>query len=286
MNKNAQINVLTIDIEEWYHTGVLLTEDEWRMHPPRINLFLPQVLDKLDEYQIKATFFCLGWIARNYPDVIKRIQQHGHEIACHTDMHPFINKMTPDAFAQDLRSALDSIQHITGEKINTFRAPAFSISNDTTWAFQVLADNGIEIDCSIFPTTRSFGGFPSFGEAIPTLIKYKDCLIKEFPISAKTVLGKKIVFGGGGYLRLFPYWMIKNMMKSLDYNMTYLHLRDFDVEQFRFRNVSMMRYFKMYYGIKHAFSKFDRLLGDFTWMSVKQAAQLIDFEKVKVVELF
>ena len=255
------------------------------MQPPRIDLFLPQVLDLLDKQHIKATFFCLGWIARNYPAVIKRIQQYGHEIACHSDMHPFINKMTPDAFAQDLRLAIDSIQDITGEKINTFRAPAFSITEDATWAFQVLADNGIEVDCSIFPSTRSFGGFSSFGEAIPALIKYKDCLIKELPISAKTILGKQIVFGGGGYLRLFPYWMIKKMMKGLDYNITYLHLRDFDATQFRFRNVSMMRYFKMYYGIKHAFPKFEKLLKDFEWMNVKQAVRMIDFEKVKTVEL-
>jgi polysaccharide deacetylase family protein (PEP-CTERM system associated) len=285
MNTNRQINILTIDIEEWYHTGVLLTEEEWRNHPPRIDLYLPQVLDKLDEHNITATFFCLGWIARNYPGVIKRIQQCGHEIACHTDMHPFIRKMTPDTFAQDLKMSLDSIQDITGEKINTFRAPAFSISEDSTWAFQVLAEHGIEIDCSIFPADRSFGGFPSFGEAIPTLIKYKNCLIKELPISAKTILGRQIVFSGGGYFRLFPYWMIRKIMNGLDYNMTYLHMRDFDVEQYRFKNVSMMRYFKLYYGIRSAFPKFEKLLRDFKWMNVKQAVQLIDFETVKIVEL-
>jgi len=283
-----KMNILTFDIEEWYHANNvsdLFTEEAWLNYPPRIDLYLPRILDKLDECKTKATFFCLGWIARTYPDVIKRIRQHGHEIACHTDKHLLINKMTPEAFDQDLKLALDSIQNITGEKITTFRAPSFSISEDAAWAFQVLAENGIEIDCSIFPVTRSFGGFPSYGEAAPALLKYKDHLIKEFPISTATILGKPVVFSGGGYFRLFPYPIIKKMMKGLDYNMTYLHIRDFDAEQYRFKQLPTMKYFKMYYGLKQAYPKFEKMLGDFVWIDVNQAVQQIDFEKVKTIKL-
>ena len=285
MKSKKQINILTFDIEEWYHTGILLSENEWLNYPPRIEEYLPKVLDKLDECQTKATFFCLGWIARTYPGVIKQIQQYGHEIACHTDKHLYVREMTPESFNEDLKLALDSIQNITGEKIVSFRAPAFSISENATWAFHVLAENGIEIDCSIFPTTRSFGGFPSFRETTPALIKYKDYIIKELPISIATILGKQVVFGGGGYFRLFPYWVIKKLMKRLDYNMTYLHMRDFDAEQYRFKQISFMRNFKLYYGIKHAYPKFEKMLRDFVWIDVKQAVQQIDFEKVETIKL-
>lgn len=285
MKKAEQLNILTFDIEEWYHFDILSTEKTWLSYPPRIDLYLPRVLDKLDELDTKATFFCLGWIARTYPDMIKRIQQRGHEIACHSDKHFFVREMTPESFNDDLRMALDSLENITGQKVVSFRAPAFTISEDATWAFEVLAKNGIENDCSIFPTTRSFGGFPSFGEATPTLIKYKDYEIKEFPISAGTILGKQVVFGGGGYFRLFPYWAIKKLMNELDYNITYLHMRDFDYKQPRMKNLSAPRYFKSYYGIKKAYPKFEKMLHDFKWVSLGQAIETIDISKMRILEL-
>lgn len=285
MKLTEQMNILTFDIEEWFHFDIFSPEETWLDFPPRIDLYLPRILDKLDEHQTKATFFCLGWIARAYPDVLKQIQQRGHELACHSDKHLFVREMTPESFNEDLVMALDSIENVIGQKVTSFRAPAFTISEDATWAFEVLASNGIESDCSIFPTTRSFGGFPSFGEAAPTLIKYKGYSIKEFPISAGTVLGKQMVFGGGGYFRLFPYWLIKKLMNQLDYNITYLHMRDFDYEQPRFKHLSGMRYFKSYYGIKNAYPKFEKMLNDFKWINVEQAISQIDYSKVRQLEL-
>jgi polysaccharide deacetylase family protein (PEP-CTERM system associated) len=285
MNTSGQINILTFDIEEWYHFDIFSTEDKWADYPPRIDLYLPRVLDKLDERQTQATFFCLGWIARTYPKIIKQIQQRGHEIACHSDKHLFVREMTPDAFHKDLRLALDSIENVTGQKVSSFRAPAFTLSEDATWAFEVLAQNGIENDCSIFPAPRSFGGFPSFGEASPTLIKYNGYQIKEFPISAGVIFGKQVVFGGGGYFRLFPYWLIKRLMNKSDYNITYLHMRDFDYEQPRFKYLSAIRYFKSYYGIKQAYPKFEKMLADFNWLSVGQAIQQVDFNSIRQIEL-
>lgn len=285
MNKATQLNILTFDIEEWYHFDIFSTEDKWLDYPPRIDLYLPRVLDKLDDHETKATFFCLGWIARTYPQVLKQIKQRGHEIACHSDKHFFVREMTPESFNQDLRQALDSIENVIGEKVTSFRAPAFTISEDATWAFEVLAKNGIENDCSIFPTTRSFGGFPSFGEAKPTLIIYKDYKIKELPINSATLFGKQIVFGGGGYFRLFPYSVIKKWMNQSDYNITYLHMRDFDYEQPRFKYLSKPRYFKSYYGIRQAYPKFEKMLADFKWISVGQAIQQIDFNAIRELVL-
>lgn len=285
MKTAGQINILTFDIEEWYHFDIFSTEDKWLDYPPRIDEYLPRVLDKLDECDTKATFFCLGWIARTYPQVIQRIQKRGHEIACHSDKHYFVREMTPESFDEDLRNCLKSIQDVTGEKVVSFRAPAFTISEDATWAFEVLAENGIENDCSIFPTTRSFGGFPSFGEAKPTLVNYKGYKIKEFPINTGKVLGKEFVFGGGGYFRLFPYPLIKKLMNESDYNMTYLHMRDFDYGQPRFKYLSAPRYFKSYYGIKQAYPKFEKMLKDFKWINLQQAVQQIDFDKVRKIKL-
>lgn len=283
--KTKQLNILSFDIEEWYHFDIFSSEETWLDYPPRIDEYLPRILDILDKHQTKATFFCLGWIARTYPDVLKRIQQRGHELACHSDKHFFVREMTPESFNEDLRVSKDSIEQVTGEKVTSFRAPAFSISEDSLWAFEVLAKNGIENDCSIFPTTRSFGGFPSFGEATPAILNYKGHQLREFPISTGKLLGKQLVFGGGGYFRLFPYWYIKKEMKKLDYNMTYLHMRDFDYEQPRFNHLSAMRKFKSYYGIKGAYPKFEKMLRDFNWMDLSQAIESIDWNTIRTIEL-
>lgn len=285
MSKIEQINVLTFDIEEWYHFDIFSTPDTWLTYTPRLDQYLPKILDKLDEQQTKATFFCLGWIARTYPNIIKEIKNRGHELACHTDKHFFVREMTPEAFEEDLKLALDSIENVIGEKVTAFRAPAFTITEDSTWAFEILARNGIDTDCSIFPTSRSFGGFPSFGEAVPSIIEYKDYRLKEFPINTGKVMGKEFVFGGGGYFRLFPYSLVKNLMTKSNYNMTYLHMRDFDYEQPRFKHLSKMRYFKCYYGIKGAYSKFEKMLNDFKWVNLKQASEIIDFNKVNIKKL-
>ncbi len=279
------MNILTFDIEEWYHFDIFSTEDKWDSYESRIDLYLPRVLDRLDEKDFKATFFCLGWIARKYPKIIKQIAKRGHEIGCHTDKHLFVKEMTPESFNEDLQMALNSLESLIGEKVISFRAPAFTITADVTWAFEVLAENGILNDSSIFPMTRSFGGFPSYVEAKPSIILYNDVIIKEFPMNTGKILGQNFVFSGGGYFRLFPYKTIKKLMNKSDYNITYLHMRDFDFKQQRLRHLSMMRYFKSYYGIKGTFSKYEKLMNDFKWVSVEEAVGLIDWGKVRKVIL-
>lgn len=279
------MNILTFDIEEWYHFDIYSTEDKWGNYEPRIDLYLPKVLDKLEEKNVKATFFCLGWIVRKYPDILKRIVERGHEIGCHTDKHFFVREMTPESFNEDLRLALDSIENVTGKKVVSFRAPAFTISEDSIWAFEILAKNGIINDSSIFPVMRSYGGFPSFGEAKPTLITHKGLSIKEFPMNTGKICGRDFVFGGGGYFRLFPLKIIKKLMNQSDYNITYLHMRDFDYEQYRFQYFTITRYFKSYYGLKGAYSKFEKMMDDFKWISMEQASEMIDWDKVRKLVL-
>jgi len=279
------MNILTFDIEEWYHFDVYSTEDKWDNYEPRIDLYLPKVLDKLEEKNIKATFFCLGWIVRKYPDILKRIVERGHEIGCHSDKHLFIKDMTPENFNVDLSSALKSIEDLIGKKVKSFRAPAFTITENEKWAFEVLVEHGIEYDCSIFPATRSYGGFPSFGESTPTIINCNNTFIKEFPINTGEIFGRKFVYGGGGYFRIFPYWLINYLLKHSNYSMNYLHMRDFDFDQPRFKYFTIERTFKSYYGLNGAYSKFIRLINDFQWVNVEQADKLIDWTNVRKLNL-
>lgn len=279
------MNILTFDIEEWYHFDVKSTEDKWLNYEPRIELYLPQVLDLLDLHGLKATFFCLGWIARIYPNIIKEIYKRGHEIACHSDKHFFVKDMTPSSFEKDLQVALASLEDIIGEKVKSFRAPSFTITESELWAFEILANQGIENDCSIFPATRSYGGFPLFGNGVPSLIEYNGIKLKEFPMNTMKIFNKDVVYSGGGYFRLFPYQLIKNKIKNSKYVMTYLHMRDFDYEQPKFSYFTIERTFKSYFGLKGAFPKFKKLISDFNWINVAEAAEEINWEKVKKINL-
>lgn len=171
------------------------------------------------------------------------------------------------------------------KKITIFRAPGFSITEKTKWAFYELANLGIEIDCSIFPAKRAHGGFPSFGNAEPTLINVNGHQIKELPVNMHNVFGFNFIFSGGGYFRLLPYWIIKLIMKKANYVMSYFHPRDFDYKQPILKDLSILRRFKSYYGLKESIYKLEKLIKDFKFMDINTANDLIDWNSVKVIDL-
>lgn len=261
------INILTIDLEEWY-TYELYKKGHSTYYEPILESYLDDLLELLLKQQIKATFFCLGTIARSHPAIIRKIVNHGHEIGCHSDVHHFLTSLTPSEFQEDTTKAIDSLEQVTGSKVRMYRAPAFSITASNTWALELLIEAGIEIDSSIFPANRSYGGFPALAIKKPAIIQTPSGILKEFPMSYITTLGKRIMYTGGGYFRLLPYRYIKRFFEDASYNMSYFHLRDFDKLQKRIINA---RYFYNYVGINTCFSKFKLLLDNMDFMSVGQA---------------
>jgi len=275
------MNILTFDIEDWwvYDYYSIGKKTDWL---PRLDYYLNTILDLLDERNVKATFFCLGKVAESNPEVIKKIANKGHHIGCHSFRHGFWSDATPKEVEEDTKKGLVILEDITGKKIDVYRAPAFSITEQTKWILEILAANGIKYDCSIFPASRSFGGFPNYKSDMPAIIRIGGIEIKEFPISVTTVLGKKTAYSGGGYFRLFPYNKLKSIIGNSDYVMTYFHIKDFDVKRpklwRKFNDESAFsRFFKEYYGIKGCFNKFTMMVSDFPFMSVVQADQIIDW---------
>lgn len=277
------MNILSFDIEDWwvYDHYKIGDKKDWL---PRLDGYLGRILDLLDEREIKATFFILGEVARCNPEVVNRIALRGHHIGCHSFSHKFLNDATRNEVFEDTHKALDVIENIIGKKVNAYRAPAFSITEKNSWALSILAENGIEYDCSIFPTTRSYGGFPSYKTKLPSVIEIDGITLKEFPMAPATILGREIVYSGGGYFRLFPYFKIKSLTKESEYTMTYFHLKDFDKDQKRthgsFEGESaVVRYLKKYYGLGTCFEKFNRFVSDFDFVSVEEADKMIDWNK-------
>ncbi|MCP9768637.1 DUF3473 domain-containing protein [Lacihabitans sp. LS3-19] len=280
------MKILTFDIEEWFHildNDATKTEAEWEGFESRIHGNMDKIHGILENQ--KATFFCLGWIARKYPEILKEIDRRGHEIATHSDLHQLAYEQNRQTFEQDLERSIKSIEDTIGKKVRAYRAPGFSLMEENKWVFEVLLKNGIEIDASIFPAKRSHGGFEQFGHAEPCWIEIDGMKLKEFPINLSSIAGKNMIFSGGGYFRLLPFPLLDLMTKNSDYVMTYFHPRDFDAEQPMVPGLNYVRKFKSYYGLKGCLSKLDKLIKKHEFVDIRTAEASIDWEKAKVVKL-
>jgi polysaccharide deacetylase family protein (PEP-CTERM system associated) len=280
------MNILTFDIEEWFHildNDSTKTCNEWIHYESRIHANMERIFALLDTVRVKATFFCLGWIAETYPDIIKAIVDRGYEVGTHTTMHQLIYEQSPQAFARDLEHSIKTLEDISGQKIRCFRAPGFSIREDSRWVFDLLVSQGIEIDSSIFPASRAHGGFPSYKAIAPSIIQYNGIRLKEFPITYTVLFGKPLMYSGGGYFRFFPYFCIKYWATQVSYLMTYFHPRDFDAGQPKIADLPLTRTFKSYIGLETAFRKFQRLLQDFNFVDIATADTLINWETARTI---
>jgi polysaccharide deacetylase family protein (PEP-CTERM system associated) len=279
------VNILTFDIEDWYNVDFITQDFNWDKYEVRIHEGVDRILERLEKDNIKATFFCLGWLAEKHPDVIRRINYMGHHIGCHSYQHQLAFRFTQEEFKMDTEKAKKRIEDVIGKEINAFRAPGFSITKNNLWALDILVELGFKYDCSIFPANHDYGGYPDYGDTGPTIIKTQNGEIKEFPINFHKLSGKNIVFSGGGFFRLFPYWLIKKWSKKSSYLMTYFHPRDFDANQPIFESQKGIRRFKSYVGLKNSFSKFDKYLTDFDFVNIEMADTKVDWKSVRIIEI-
>ena len=247
----------------------------------RLDKNMDRIFNLLDDKGVKATFFCLGWIAKKYPYIIKRIDSYGYEVATHSNNHQLVYEQKRESFKEDLDSSIKLLEDIIGKKIITYRAPGFSITKDTKWAFEEIIKAGILRDSSIFPAKRAHGGFATYGESNPSIIDINGMRLKEFPIT----LYKNIIFSGGGYFRLLPYPILKYLFQNSTIVMTYFHPRDFDATQPIISELSAIRKFKSYYGLKSSFKKLDKLLDDISFIDIEEATIKIDWNKMKIIKL-
>ncbi len=281
------MNILTFDIEEWFHIldfEETRNEEQWKTYEVRIYENVERIFRILEETNTQATFFIIGWLAKTYPDLVKRIASR-YQIGSHTMNHQLIWQQTPDEFREDVSSSVKFLEDLTGQKVTAFRVPGFSIRETEGWAFETLAELGITTDCSVFPAHHAHGGMPSYSKPVPSIISYKDIQIKEFPVSTKILAGHHIIFSGGGYFRLLPYPLIKKWSSEQDYLLSYIHPRDLDAGQPMLKGLPMKRKFKSYVGLKSAERKLTRYLTDFQFTDVATAVSNIDWSMAPIVRL-
>ena len=282
------MKILTFDIEDWYHildNPETQSPGSWQNYESRLRQGVDTILQLLDESSQPATFFCLGWIAEKYPEAIRQIDNAGYEIASHSYAHQLAYDQSQKVFREDLHKSLSILQEIIGKSVNTYRAPGFSITSENLWAFEEIINQGIKVDCSLFPANRAHGGLPGIKEAVPSMGAWDGHEIELFPINTRSIFGKKIIYSGGGYFRVTPAVLLQKWFQNDNYVMTYFHPRDFDPAQPIVPGLSAIRKFKSYVGIRGARGKLRRLLQANSFVDVNTASKTVDWDSAPRIAL-
>lgn len=269
------VNILTVDVEDWFHLcGVdsIVNFTNWERYESRIKNNLITLLDILAKYNVRGTFFILGWVAEKFPELVSEIEHRGHEIGTHGYAHQLVYQQSRKEFADDLEKSLQILGNVAKQKILGYRAPSFSITQDSLWALDIIAQHGLKYDSSIFPAKRGDGGLPG-AQAFPHSIQlHNGYKLWEFPISIMSIFTFRLAFSGGGYFRLIPYRFIRRQIqktnKKGEPTIVYLHPREIDINQPRL-DLPWGKRFKSYINIQHTESKLKRLLNDFSFSRCK-----------------
>jgi polysaccharide deacetylase family protein (PEP-CTERM system associated) len=264
-------NYLTIDVEDYFQVSAfaeICDLDKWNSYPSRVVGNTERILELLGRYEVKATFFVLGWTANKFPELIEKICRNGHEVGCHSFYHRLVYNLSPRDFKEDTRQAKDILEQITGVKVRGYRAPSYSFNGKTPWAFPILEELGFEFDSSIFPIHHDRYGVPGAPRFTYTIPGQN---LVEYPLSTVVLWNRRIPVAGGGYFRLFPYWFVKRALASINQQegkpfVFYLHPWEMDPEQPRMRNATPISRFRHYVNLAKTGPRFERLLNDFAFI--------------------
>ena len=271
MNRDAIINGLSVDVEEWFQVGAfetVISRADWDGHAARVEGNCDRILALFAEAGVKATFFTLGWIAERHPALMLRIAELGHEIASHGWDHARVFTLGAEAFAADLAKARQAIEQASGQQVTGYRAPSFSIDQRTPWAFEVLAEQGYTYSSSVAPIAHDHYGWreaPRF--AFHPLV---DSPLVEVPVTTAEFAGRRLAAGGGGFFRVLPYafsrWAIAQVnRRDLRPAVFYFHPWEIDPDQPRLADAPLKSKLRHYTNLGVMAGKLERLLGDFAW---------------------
>jgi polysaccharide deacetylase family protein (PEP-CTERM system associated) len=265
------INALSFDIEDWFH---LMEVEEvsdprkWPSLPSLVERETDRIIGILSAADVRGTFFVLGWVARRYPKLVRRISDAGHELASHSYWHRRVDRLAPHEFKDDLRESIDVTEQAGGQKVRGFRAPSFSITPGAEWAFDVMHELGLSYDASLFPARRGHGGYPCPQHPHLFQVTPSGRQMPELPMSVWRKGPLKVPFSGGGYLRALPLSLIHHGFAHFHRQrlpvVVYLHPRDFAPDTPRIP-MPLQRRFKCYVGLHTTCSKLHSLLDHYRW---------------------
>jgi polysaccharide deacetylase family protein (PEP-CTERM system associated) len=278
INKQTDIKTpaaMSIDVEDWFQVqNLAIDPSKWESHERRVEQNVDRMLELLDDNGVKCTCFILGWIAQRHGETIKRIANAGHEIASHGYNHQLIYDLSHDEFREDIRSTKQLLEDLTSKEVVGYRAPCFSI---TDWSIDILAEEGYTYDSSSFPTVAHdrYGKLTGMKKGV-VVQEIRDGF-HEVCVSCLNILGKGLPWAGGGYFRLLPYWIfragVRRILRSKQPYVFYIHPWEIDAGQPRVKGLGRQYAFRHYLNLKKCSGRWDRLLGDFDWVTVGELLQ-------------
>ena len=268
-------NIFSVDVEDYFHAsaladGVRKAGADNLEHRVCQNTRL--LLQILDDASVAGTFFVLGWVAERYPELVREIQQEGHEVACHGYSHSVIYEQSPDEFREETIRAKGLLEDITGEAVFGYRAASFSITKQSLWALDILQETGFEYDSSVFPVHHDRYGIPDACRTPHVVELQNGASLVEVPMTAAEYVGVNVPVSGGGYFRLYPYWFTRMSARRVNSAgrpwVFYVHPWEVDPDQPRL-DVRGLSRFRHYNNLDTTESRLRQMLNDFEFNTMK-----------------
>ena len=280
MQDSQVTNALSVDVEDYFHVSAMagsISRDDWDAMPSRVERNTRKLLDLFDELEVQGTFFVLGWVAERYPSLVREIHEREHEVACHGMSHRLIYEQKIEDFRSETVSAKKLIEDLIGDPINGYRAASFSIVSQSLWALDVLCEAGFSYDSSIFPVRHDLYGIPGAERWPHTLTTSAGARIAEFPPTSFDLGIFRIPASGGGFFRIYPYSMSRQIMRSINNSagepcMFYMHPWEIDPGQPRIKAPLKSR-LRHYLNLSRFEGRLRKLLADFSFTTVRAVLQ-------------
>jgi polysaccharide deacetylase family protein (PEP-CTERM system associated) len=268
------MHCLSFDVEEHFQVSAFWSEarrQQWDKYESRVENNTRKLVELLAKHDTKATFFVLGWVAERHPELVKSLAEEGHEIASHGYSHELVTAQTPEAFREDIRRAKIILEDLIGQPVYGYRAPSFSITDESQWALSILVEEGYRYDSSMYD--RFQRSMPASASGASAQIDTAAGRIWEISPSTLNVWGFQVPVAGGGYFRLFPYATSKTLLQRLEKQgaklVMYLHPWEIDPEQPRMDGPWLSQ-FRHYLNLHKMEKRLTALLGDFQFGSIAE----------------
>jgi polysaccharide deacetylase family protein (PEP-CTERM system associated) len=271
----TKTNAMTVDVEDYFQVSAfenVVDRADWDNIACRIPQNIEKILPLFERHNTRATFFTLGWVAERFPGLIRDIVAAGHEIASHGWSHVRVPNTNPDDFFSDIDRTRKLLQDVSGQAVNGYRAASYSVTKQTLWVYEKLAQAGYQYSSSIFPIRHDLYGIPDAPRK-PFVIAESG--ITEIPLTTVNLAGKNFPCSGGGWFRLMPYALFKAGLKRVNEKdnlsgIFYFHPWEVDPDQPRQENIPVKTAFRHYLNLTRMEKRLDSLLEDFDWDTMQQ----------------
>lgn len=287
------VHAMTVDVEDYFHVSAfskVIKPHDWQRWPTTVEQNTRRLLDLFDEVNIKATFFVLGWVAERYANLIREIAARGHEIASHGYSHQLVYKQSPEEFRAETARSKQLLEELVQRPVQGYRAASYSITRQSLWAIDILAELGFTWDSSIFPVYHDRYGIPDSPTTPYLLQAANGATLLEFPLTTAQLGNYRMPAAGGGYFRLYPYALSRALFRRATRNSAtpaifYLHPWEIDPDQPRVSGAGLLSNFRHYNNLDRCLPRLRAMLGDFPFGTVSDSLASVDMTGQSPVRL-